>query len=215
MSLAIAEAEDVARHCADAYRRMAQYYREAGHDAAQADALARLPSERIAGTPSHELDWFGLNGLLERDAPAAQAVWERVKADAAGYVAGGSNVAEALGYVTPWQRAQFVALRAAVHADWQPAGAVEVMVLDTYVAAHLAYLHWLGRLHERDLVPLPAERTTDALDQAAVMADRFHRQMVRALRAMRDLRRYNVTITGNVEQLNVGGQQVNVRSEQR
>lgn len=203
----------MARYAADAYRRMVRYYRESGHDAAQADALAREPNAQVREMPSHEVTWIALNGLLEADPDAAQAVWQRVKADAGAFVASGSNVAEALGYTDPWQRAQFVALRAAVHQDWQPSGAVEAMVADTYVAATVSYLYWLGRLHERDLAPVPEHHTAEALDQAAQMADRFHRQAVRALRAMRDLRRYSVVINGGVGQLNVGQQQVNVKEQ--
>lgn len=210
------EAADVARACAEAYQQMAEHYRATGYDSAEADALARKGRADVATVPSHDLSWASLTGLLENNPEAATAVWQRVKADAARHVGGASHIAEALRYETPWQRAQFVEVRRALHLDWQPTGAVEMLLLDTYAAAYLAYTYWLGKVHERDALPtrrreweVPTVREADALDQAAVMADRFHRQMVRTLRAMRDLRRYNVTINGDVGQLNVGQQQVN------
>jgi hypothetical protein len=48
-----------------------------------------------------------------------------------------------------------------------------------------------------------------AIDQAAGMVDRFNRMFMRALRQLRDLRRYTVVIQ-SAEQVNVGQQQVNV-----
>ena len=120
----------MARACADAYVRLVRYYQtERGLPAAEADALARQPHE--AAAPSHELSWLSLNGLLEHDPQGAEAVWGRVKRDAAQYVEGGLHVADALGFTSPWQRAQLVTLRAALYDDWQPSGAVERALLDT------------------------------------------------------------------------------------
>lgn len=213
----LTEAADVAKACAEAYRQLIAYYRaEQGVTPAEADALARQPHPTAAAAPSHELPWMSLNGLLESNPEAAAALWQRVKADAAQHVGSGSHIAEALRHESPWQRAQFAVLRQALHQDWQPTGAVESLLLDTYAASYLAHIYWLGKVHERDALParrreweVPMQREADALDQAAVMADRFHRQMVRTLRSMRDLRRYTITINGDVGQLNVAAQQVN------
>ena len=49
------------------------------------------------------------------------------------------------------------------------------------------------------------------MEEAAAMADRFHRMFLRTLRALRDLRRYGgPVIVQQAGQVNVGGQQVNV-----
>ncbi len=49
------------------------------------------------------------------------------------------------------------------------------------------------------------------LDQAAPMADRFHPLFLRALRGLRDLRRYAPSVVvQNAGQVNVGARQVNV-----
>ena len=209
---------DIARSCATAYARLLAYYREQEHTSDQADQLARAPSAMAQRTPSHELGWMALNGLLEHDPATAQAIWERVKGDALQHVSGGLHIADALRYTSPWERAQFVTLRQAVHTDWQPSGAVETMLIDTYISAYLGYTVWLGRLHERADLPAlpraenwnaPTQNAADAMDQAAGMADRFHRQMVRALRAMRDLRRYNKIVINSSGQVNIGERQIN------
>jgi hypothetical protein len=219
VSTSLAESADVARACADAYRQLVAYYRdETGASAAEADALARQPKGYALTAPSHEIGWMALNGLLESDPAAALAVWERVRSDAERYIEGAAHIADALQHTTPWQRAQFVALRSALHQDWKPSGATEALLVDTYAASFVSYLHWLGRAHERDALParqpspewtVPTQSQAEAIDQAAVLADRFHRQMVRALRAMRDLRRYGSVIITGPAQVNIAQQQVN------
>ena len=58
---------------------------------------------------------------------------------------------------------------------------------------------------------MPRVTDSQAIDQAASLADRYHRMFVRSLRALRDLRRYNPTIVfQNTGQVNVGQEQVNV-----
>jgi hypothetical protein len=57
----------------------------------------------------------------------------------------------------------------------------------------------------------PRISDSEAIGQAAAMADRFNRMYMRTLRALRDLRRYAPTVVvQNAGQVNVGGQQVNV-----
>jgi hypothetical protein len=52
---------------------------------------------------------------------------------------------------------------------------------------------------------------SQAVEQAAAMADRYNRIFLRTLRALRDLRRYApAVIVQNAGQVNVRGQQVNV-----
>src|SRR5438128_7077092 len=58
----------------------------------------------------------------------------------------------------------------------------------------------------------------DAIEHAAQMADRFRRQYLSAIRALRDYRRYGPVIVQNAEQVNIaaeGGQQVNVKGKRR
>ena len=60
---------------------------------------------------------------------------------------------------------------------------------------------------------LPRVTTFQAVEQAASMVDRFDRMFMRALRQLRDLRRYMPTVlVQHAEQVNVSEQQLNVTS---
>jgi hypothetical protein len=90
--------------------------------------------------------------------------------------------------------------------------------------AQTTFNFWMGRLMlysmlEWELVPdkakpkwkPPQVSESDALNQAAAMADRFNKIYLRSLRALRDLRRWSPTIVvQNAGQVNVAEQQVNV-----
>lgn len=222
-SLIEAEALDLARLSSAAYRRYVAYYQqECGHSAKDADALARAPLPSAADAPSHDLSWHALNTLIDSDPQLAVAVWERVKADAAGYVAQGSHIGDALHFDSPWQKAQLAVIRRGFYEEWQPRGGVECSLLDSMAMAYCAHLYWVAQTQERALSdPTDIDRArrkdgywvaprvsqAEALDQAAGMADRFNRIMIRTLRALRDLRRFTVVVNG-AQQVNIGGQQV-------
>ena len=60
---------------------------------------------------------------------------------------------------------------------------------------------------------LPRVNAFQAIDQAAAMVDRFDKLFMRALRQLRDLRRYTPTVVvQRAEQVNVGQQQLNLAS---
>jgi hypothetical protein len=60
----------------------------------------------------------------------------------------------------------------------------------------------------------PRVAKADATEQAAAMVDRFHRIMMRTLRALRDLRRYSSkVVVQNAAQVNIGDKQINVTEE--
>jgi len=59
----------------------------------------------------------------------------------------------------------------------------------------------------------PYQSQVDAVDQAHRLAEGYNRQFLRVLRQLRELRRYRpVVIQNNGGQINVGGQQVNMKS---
>lgn len=221
-ALVEAEAADLARMSAAAYDRMMAYYRkEYKVSPAEADAMAMEPWT-LDGVPSHEINWYALNALLDSDPQLAIAIWERVKADAADYVAQGSHIGDALHFDSPWQKAQLAVIRRGFYDEWQPRGGVECSLLDSMAMAFCAHIYWTAQTQERalsDPTDLDAKRRKDgywtaprlsqaeALDQAAAMADRWNRIMIRTLRALRDLRRYTVVIN-NPAQVNVAGQQI-------
>jgi hypothetical protein len=172
--------------------------------------------------------------LAEQDPEAAQATWERVRAAARDDLESGHRAARTVEWNGgPWERAQFLAIRAAFHAEWQPRGGIEASLIDQMAQAHTMYLWWAHELyiqastessredhkrkHDGYWQP-PRLDTAAALDQSAAMTDRFHRLFLRALRALRDLRRYTPTVmvahAGQVNlsagpQVNLGVQKVN------
>jgi hypothetical protein len=92
--------------------------------------------------------------------------------------------------------------------------------------AHSLYLHWIERayiqasLEAQSLEKNISERgrwnprqisSAETLDQSAQMAERWQKLFVRALRALRDLRRHAppVVLAGPGSQVNVAHQQVN------
>jgi hypothetical protein len=132
---------------------------------------------------------------------------------------------------TPWEQAEFLALRSSFILEWQPRGVLEMTLIDTLAQAQTLYERWLRRLLEATALQTEQTRSlhsyrgakepprisdAQAVEQAAQMVERFHRMFLRALRQLGDLRRYTptpgVTIQ-NADQVNIGGQQVNVAKE--
>lgn len=136
----------------------------------------------------------------------------------------------------PWERARFLALREALVAEWQPRGMTEQLLIDNLTQATVMRARFLALAHhyeepaevyeepqedetprvaweraaselrERALQP-PRLTQVEAIDRAMQMAERFDRMAVRAIRALRDLRRQTVFIQNTGGQVNVAEQQ--------
>ena len=228
------EAAGLARKMGDAYRRSMTYRRdEMKQTFADADAEARGlhdgPGWRqnILDESADQVSWWALNHLVEHDEAQAAARWASIKAAARNELASGQHVADVMDHLsTPFQRAQFLAIRTALIEEWQPRGGMELMLIDTLATAQASYFYWLARLHERAEGEViredpklkqagywqpPRIEAAAALEQAAAMADRFNRLFLRTLRALRDLRRYSpAVVVQHAGQVNVGAQQINV-----
>ena len=104
------------------------------------------------------------------------------------------------------------------------------MLIDQLAQARHLEIFWMERLVTRSTFDAAMDEggmdergewyptrigAKDAVDQAASMVDRFNRVVMRTLRSLRDLRRYEPTVRiGSAEQVNIagqGGQQVNVK----
>jgi hypothetical protein len=230
---AACEAEVVAREVAAAFGQMVRQYEKYGK-LSHADARQRAAEpesdggQRILLCPPHEVQWFDLNQINRTDPAKAIARWEEIVRAALDELQTGHRAARAVETATDnaWQRAQFLALRKELAAEWQPRMGIEHQLLDTMAQAQTCYLSWLhtftvrtemsnigGDRLEKEEGKWQSPRQTDAddIDQAAEMMDRFNRIFLRSLRALRDLRRYaGPIIVQNATQVNVGGQQVNV-----
>ena len=74
-------------------------------------------------------------------------LWQRVKDAARKELASGHRAARTIEHDSrPWERAQFLALRAAFREEWQPRGGVEAALIDAMAQAYTGYLTWLERL---------------------------------------------------------------------
>jgi hypothetical protein len=153
-----------------------------------------------------------------------------VKAEAFDELASGHRAALAICWDdSPWQRAQFLAIRQTFVDEWQPRGGLEQTLLDQMAQAHSLYLYWVERAHIQACLEGSKQKrelsqtgrwqvrtlsTAETLDQTAQMAERWQKLFVRALRALRDLRRHAppVVLAGPGSQVNVGHQQVNTMS---
>jgi hypothetical protein len=227
------DAERLGAELARAYGRMVAYYRrEVGMSAQEADAAARSSdgtewAEANAAGPPDQVSWWALSTLTEQHPEKVAAAWGRIVDAARDELYSGNRAADAVQCnADPFERARFLALREGFREGWQPRGGVEEALVDQLAIAHSQFLFWSERLTSHATNEARAEDAKIAKDgywvpprltvaqwteQAAQMADRYHRIFQRTLRNLRDLRRYTPQIVVNrVDQLNVGQQQVNV-----
>jgi hypothetical protein len=183
-------------------------------------------ADRIVEAPARLVSWTDVTALVEQHPERVVALWARIKQEAREELASGHRAALALKHGSePWERAQFLAIRDAFVEEWRPRGGIELALIDQMATAHSEYLGWLERLHaerrnravrtimlERNVAPYdpPRVSSAEAVEEAAAMAERFQRLFVRALRTLRDLRRYAPSVVvQNAGQVNVAHQQVN------
>jgi len=222
------EVSSLARVLADAYQRQVAWRRkELAEELPEADRRVRARDDphgqqQAPDVPSDQVSWSSLIPLIEANPEAAWAIWDVVKAEAAEELASGHRAALALCWNDgPWQRARFLAIRQAFIDEWQPRGGIELTLLDQMAQAHSLYLEWVERTHmQASLEASSLERqivlhgrwkprqisAAESLDQSAQMAERWQKVFVRALRALRDLRRHApaVVVAGPCGQVNVG-----------
>ncbi len=142
-----------------------------------------------------------------------------------------------------WNRASYLGLRESLCEEWQPKGGIELTMIDAIAQAWLQLQFWTEQSVRRAKTrpreenpqfhqwkqwnkqanpkqwddgywdrPMVSEQT--AIEHAAQMADRWQRMYFRAIRNLRDWRRYTPQVTiNNAQQVNIagnGGQQINV-----
>jgi hypothetical protein len=184
-------------------------------------------ADHIVEAPARLVGWTDVTALVEQHPERVVALWARIKREAREELASGHRAALALKDGSePWERAQFLAIRDAFIEEWRPRGGIELALIDQMATAHSEYLGWLERLHaERqhravrinildritDSYEPPRVSSVEAVEEAAAMAERFQRLFVRAVRTLRDLRRYAPSVVvQNAGQVNVGAVQQNV-----
>jgi len=170
-------------------------------------------------------------GDLENEQPCSFAIlWEHIKQCAREELEGGRRAA-AVCDGRPMVRARFLVLREKYIEEWQPRNVLESQMIDAICQAQTIREYWMTIAHqrvvyeceiERYYIDFHGKRTERVIDgsesakEAREEAERWDRVLMRAIRAMRDLRRYTSPVIVNNQggQVNVaadGGQQVNVR----
>jgi hypothetical protein len=197
---------------------------------ARAGATDPTDQERILSAPPDQVQWRDLD-ILARTAPElAQRRWEEVKQAARQELQSGHRAAEATGPAMGgcWQRAQFLAVRAALAEAWGPRDGLEWLLIDLMAQAHSLLLWWqenlvaLTRQAARAAKPDPewpghplGRRLADAemTEEAVGMVERYHRLFLKTLEALQRQRRLApAVVIRNAGQVNVGGQQLNVNA---
>jgi hypothetical protein len=232
------EAGSLARALVSAYRSRLDFHKREYLRSAP-EALTRAEEDiepdlrqRALEGPCEDTSWDDLQRLYEENPVLMLMRWQEMKQQALEELQNGHQAACTVeGFnSTPWRRAQFLAVHEELTVDWQPRDGVERLLINTLAQSYTAMMRWLEILshyetarcgRERQQVDRIGEwdtpRVTEhqAVEQAAAMVDRFNKLMVRTLRAMRDLRRYNPTVVvQNAGQVNVAQQQVNVNGRE-
>ncbi|QDU23581.1 hypothetical protein [Urbifossiella limnaea] len=230
------EAGVIAGELVKSFGQMVQLY-EKHFSLTREEAIQRAAAppadegERALNGPPDQVSWFDLHGIAHTDPDRATTRWEEIKRAALDELRTGHRAAGAVETANDgaWQRAQFLALREDLSAEWQPRNGVERQLIDTMAQAQQGFLHWLRTLTIRTTLESvtndrrhkeegrwgpPRQSDADALDQAAAMMDRYNRIFLRTLRALCDMRRHSgPVIVKKGGQMNVAQQQVNVVTE--
>lgn len=198
------------------------------------DTFERIGHEgagRIDHLTPADLSWDTISAAWARDEAAGRALWEQVKQAARDELAAGKMGAEAVeGYhARPFARAAYLAVWAALADGLQPRNGMERLLIDGMAEAWTMHLRWLARHAQTDSLEAyrverdarqrgewqpPRLGDAEAVDRAALLADRFQRQFLRLMRAYRDQRRLlGAVVVAAGGQLNVAEQQVNIAGD--
>lgn len=188
-------------------------------------AFERATTEPAGDRSPEHLGWFDITGELARDEQAGWALWEQVKGKARQELVTGQAAAQFVETPdsTPYDRAQFIALREALVDGLQPRNGLEGLLVDTMAQALTLHRRWLaqhatmaamdaarvnGDIARRGEWTPPRLAEAETVDRAAMHADRAMRTFLRTLKAYRDGRKLigNVTVLGG--QLNVADTQL-------
>jgi hypothetical protein len=189
------------------------------------DALAACPED---------VTWNAMSRLEDEEPGSFPILWERIKQFAREELESGHRAASvAVGNDSPLTRARFLVLRDKYIEEWQPRNVLESQMIDAICQAQTIREYWMRLATERAAVECEVERFTietrgkrrdvtidgsESARDARAEAERWDRVFIRAVRALRDLRRYTAAVIVNNQggQVNVagdGGQQVNVQEK--
>lgn len=231
-----AEAGPLAREMAEDLLQLVRSYKRE-YDLSMQEAAARVEDmlqeeeQDALRRPPSSVMWHQLDALLDRDPQKFLERWEEIKRLAREELSTGHRGCQAVEVYgsTPWNRAQYLALRRELTDGWQPRNGVERQLVETMAQAQTAVEFWLKLMMARAAREAAMEEAIlrhkgkweppgvtgfQIVDQAGAMVDRFNRMFLRTLRALRDLRRGPAPVfVQNAGQVNVAQQQVNVAQQ--
>ena len=197
----------------------------------QADSMNRWRRDSIDESQPEKIGWSHISAVAEISMDDGLKLWARVREAADDELASGTRSAKVIGHNNqPYTLAQFLAIRDSFADQWQPDLGIESSMIDMMAIAFSLFLYWSEVAHQRAVEmhdsqckeverfeskgwKSPYQSQVDAVDQAHRLAEGYNRQFLRVLRQLRELRRYRpVVIQNNGGQINVGGQQVNMKS---
>ncbi len=222
-ALAPALRESIARHLAFAVQELEQ------EPQAAVDHLLAYPATPETIAPE-QIGWLDLTRAVEHDETQGVALWRRVRHDASEQIATGAHGAQTVAGAGPYERALYFATRDALADGLQPRNGLDWLLVDQMTQAltmqqrwaseHSAMLNNEARQIERQIEQLggwqaPRLAQAQAVERAAIMADRFQRAFLRLLKTYRDQRRLiGAVIVADGGQLNVAEQQIVTGSPQ-
>ena len=220
---------------ATARHRLTDYYRTSNNltaeeaEAQVTDLIEQETSDQLLQRPPEDLTWCDLDRLAKQAPALAIEAWENIKDHVREEYRSGRRAARALEAhdTDPHEIAEFLVLRDEFSEQHRPRNGVERALVDMMAQAYSSYLFWTQRLTAYSHLEPKAQAVKDegrwspprvehskAVDQAAAMADRFHRMFARTLKSLRDQRRYSPTLIVQTQQLNMAQQQCNVIGDQ-
>lgn len=232
-----AEGLQIVREMAQAFIGTIEYYKadyggSHSHDEAikKAESMNEWRREQVENQEPSKISWADIAAIGEKSIDDSFVVWARIRDAADDELEGGGRAAQVSGNsTTPFELAQFLAIRDAFADQWQPQGGIESAMIDMLTISFSPQMYWSQIAHrraieihknqEKDLRKWenkgwksPYQHEAGAIEQAYKLADSYNRQFLRVLRQLRDLRRYApVIIQNNGGQVNIGEQQVNVK----
>jgi hypothetical protein len=186
----------------------------------------------IQDMPVEHVAYHDLVELDDSEGPAAgDAVRKRIKEAAASDLVDGRRcrqmvTPECTAITTPYEDMLFIVTYDLLQKEWEPRGLSELLILQQMLQAHVAVQQWTQKLTRYsagmcttiededqrakygEWVP-PRMDAGLAVEYCSRMIVRFSNLYLKHLRALRDLRRYAVTIN-NPGQVNIGEKQINV-----
>ena len=229
---AIAEANFLARQLYLKFYELVEYYKTY-EKLSTTDALAKAEAKPhedylalLRTKPLEQFSWFNINAIPE-NTDLSIAIWQDIKDAAREDVTSGHYAFSQVLQKSPYEHAIYLAVRDAFGEQWKPQNAGEQLLVDQLAQMYCEYLYWLHRLEIRTNIDREVEdgnvkrkgkwkpayeygTTPEWIETTSNMIERFHRLFLRTLRALRDLRRWNVNVNiNNNGQVNIGQQQVN------